>query len=129
MPSDLDLANEALAIQMRRGWSIIRCCELAHVAPSTWRDCVSHAAYRTLSKRLRWKIAAFVRTYQDDAVPEPPRQRKWKRGPEHHLSKLTPEQEAMIVSSTRKGVELARELSVSPSLITRVRQRAKYDVL
>lgn len=116
------LANEAISIQQRRGWSRAYCCQLSGLRPSTWTDHVMRARWKRLRWGIRKRLAAFVETYRDDSVMPPPRAARWKRGDEHHLSKLTAEQRAMVIASPKKGVELARELNVSSSLITRTRQ-------
>lgn len=129
MLSDRDLANVALEIMQARRWTQARCCELANVASSTWSDSIALARTRSMSRKVRAKVVAFVETYRDLSAPEPPRRRRWKRGPEHHRSKQTPEMVARILSSNAKGVDLAREFGVNSSLITRVRQRGRSDLL
>lgn len=118
--TNVDLCNAALDIQMRRKWSTAQCSELSGIACSTWKDAVVRAQSRP-TLRIGALLKAFVDTYRNDDVFVPPRSR-WKRGPEHHLSKRTPEMIARILASNAKGVELARELGVSNSLVTRVRQ-------
>jgi len=54
--TDRELVNEALDIQMRRHWSQARCCELAHMAKSTWADAVSRARTQSLTTEVRCKL-------------------------------------------------------------------------
>jgi len=129
MPSDRDLANAALDIMLARRWTQARCCALANVASSTWSDSIALGQTRSMTRKVRAKVAAFVETYRDPSAPEPPRRHRWKRGHEHHRSKQTPEMVARILSSNAKGVDLAREFGVNSSLITRVRQRGRSDLL
>jgi hypothetical protein len=129
MEGDRKLVDDALGIQIRRRWSRVICCELSRLAASTWTTTVRDNNWRGIRPGTRDKLKAFVATFINDSVPMPARQRRWKRGPEHHLSRLTAEQEQMIAASTKKGCELAREFGVSDSVVSRVRQKAKYGLL
>lgn len=118
----MSLPDAALDIQMRRRWSTARCCELAGIARATWFCVVTRGTSRP-TPRIRARLQAFVDDYGGNAVA--PERRRWKRGPDHHLSKRTPEMIARILASNAKGVELAKEFGVSSALITRVRQEAR----